>query len=659
MLSNKDTEEQKQERRKRYENLLNKRNQSSPLSSEENLKSGIPEQNLQKVQYTTPQKSDVNSNQKASDTAIEKEGETTTENVVSEQEDKQSAEVEIEVLNKETQTTKMGNEDDQKMQVNGADLTEVLRLVALKLEQQNHPVVFDSFAKVIGEFDGETTPVKCWFENFEKNATVYQLNEQQKYVQARNKMTKTAQLFLQSVVLSDYDSLKTELINEFHKEYNSAELHKKLCERKKKEEETFQEYVLQMKKLAALGNVEEKAIIRYVVDGLKVRSEIKYSFYEAKTIKELKEKHEMFEAAKISERNGNEKWNHNRNTDNRKEKANASTGGNVSKRKIEHCYNCGSKEHKRAECKEEVKCFKCNKQGHIAKDCGKSAEQVNIIKQEKRLKSFVVNDQNLLGFIDTGSDVCIVQEHVLKNVLKNVSVESTSTTLYGLGNVPTKTKGYFSAWVKADGLEVEQKFVIVSNGVIKHSVSIGNDFMDKFEYNCDGNGYTFLRVLNEEQSGNVYQIIENEIDCGKITEQNKKQINEMLASYTVKPKESECPIQLKIIPDNAIPFHQSPSRLPHSHQVEVETQVQEWLKVGIVRNSTSEYASRVVVAKKKDGSCRVCIDFRKLNTMVLKDTFPVPVIDEVLEKLQSAKYFTVMDLENGFFHVPVEENTKQ
>lgn len=91
----------------------------------------------------------------------------------------------------------------------------------------------------------------------------------------------------------------------------------------------------------------------------------------------------------------------------------------------------------------------------------------------------------------------------------------------------------------------------------------------------------------------------------------------------------------------------------------MENQVQEWLKQNIIRKSKSDFASRVVVTGKKDGTNRICVDFRKLNTMVLKDSFPVPLIDEVLEKLQAAQYFTVMDLENGFFHVPLEEESKK
>jgi len=54
-----------------------------------------------------------------------------------------------------------------------------------------------------------------------------------------------------------------------------------------------------------------------------------------------------------------------------------------------------------------------------------------------------------------------------------------------------------------------------------------------------------------------------------------------------------------------------------------------------------------------DGSNMVCVDYRQLNKMVLKDCFPVPIVENVLEKLEIAKMFTIMDLENGFSHVRV------
>ena len=79
------------------------------------------------------------------------------------------------------------------------------------------------------------------------------------------------------------------------------------------------------------------------------------------------------------------------------------------------------------------------------------------------------------------------------------------------------------------------------------------------------------------------------------------------------------------------------------------------LKYDIIRESCSELSSPVVVVKKKDGTDRICIDYRRLNQRIIKDHFPMPIIDKQLEKLSEAKVFTTLDLRNGFFHVPFED----
>jgi len=101
------------------------------------------------------------------------------------------------------------------------------------------------------------------------------------------------------------------------------------------------------------------------------------------------------------------------------------------------------------------------------------------------------------------------------------------------------------------------------------------------------------------------------------------------------------------------PIYQRPRRLPTVERDIVEKQVRDWLKDGIVEPCSSEYASPVVVVKKKDGSSRVCIDYRKLNRIMVKDRYPLPLIEDQLDKLQEAKVFSTMDLRNEFFHVNV------
>ncbi|GFT46511.1 retrovirus-related Pol polyprotein from transposon 412 [Trichonephila clavipes] len=107
------------------------------------------------------------------------------------------------------------------------------------------------------------------------------------------------------------------------------------------------------------------------------------------------------------------------------------------------------------------------------------------------------------------------------------------------------------------------------------------------------------------------------------------------------------------------PIFHKPRRLPFAARDIVGAQVDEWIKNGIVEPCSSPYASQVVVVKKKDGKSRVCIDYRRLNRKLIKDNYPLPLIDDILDCLQNAKIFTTLDLKNGFFHVAVNERSRK
>lgn len=119
-------------------------------------------------------------------------------------------------------------------------------------------------------------------------------------------------------------------------------------------------------------------------------------------------------------------------------------------------------------------------------------------------------------------------------------------------------------------------------------------------------------------------------------------------------KKKESVVKLILTLTDAVPVHQPARRLAPLERVVVNTQVDEWLRDGIVRDSRSDYASPVVLVKKKDGTRRLCVDYRALNKKIIKDRYPLPIIDELLEKFCGAKVFSTLDLRNGFFHVDVD-----
>lgn len=121
------------------------------------------------------------------------------------------------------------------------------------------------------------------------------------------------------------------------------------------------------------------------------------------------------------------------------------------------------------------------------------------------------------------------------------------------------------------------------------------------------------------------------------------------------PPSRELDFRINLIP-GAAPVAKAPYRLALTEMQELEAQLKELQEKGFIRPSQSPWGAPILFVKKKDGSFRMCIDYRELNKLTVKNQYPPPRMDDLFDQLQGAKHFSKINLRSGYHQLRVHED---
>ncbi|KAJ3689395.1 hypothetical protein LUZ61_018559 [Rhynchospora tenuis] len=171
--------------------------------------------------------------------------------------------------------------------------------------------------------------------------------------------------------------------------------------------------------------------------------------------------------------------------------------------------------------------------------------------------------------------------------------------------------------------------------------------------------------VKEQQRGNMLvvahiycvqptKILEEKSVCPQL-QPLLQQFSEVFSEPSSLPPQRTIDHHIPLKPETT-PVSMRPYRYSYFQRMEIEKIVEELLSSSFIRPSTSPYSSPVLLVKKKDDSWRLCIDYRQLNESTVKNKYPIPIIDDLLDELRGARYFSKIDLRSGYHQIRMADS---
>ncbi|UYV64788.1 K02A2.6-like [Cordylochernes scorpioides] len=173
-------------------------------------------------------------------------------------------------------------------------------------------------------------------------------------------------------------------------------------------------------------------------------------------------------------------------------------------------------------------------------------------------------------------------------------------------------------------------------------------------------------LIQEEEmwTTKLDQKIEAMIDSNLTEDQQNKMMNVLkkfsnVFDFSGKSQPARSKIKHKIDTGDHAPTKQRPYRVSGMERKIIQQEVYRMMKQDIIQFSESPWSSPVVLVKKKNGSWRFCVDYRRLNKITKKDVYPLPRVDDALDNLSGARYYSSMDLRTGYWQIEVDEHDRE
>lgn len=259
------------------------------------------------------------------------------------------------------------------------------------------------------------------------------------------------------------------------------------------------------------------------------------------------------------------------------------------------------------------------------------------------------------ALIDTGASHSLISESVY-NKLPRITPLMYAPTLTSLSGHKLETRG--TAVVKLPG--VGAKDVVVCPELC-FDMLLGSNVLKDVVLDLP----QLTMVLGNEKFPLKFLVgdgVESVTHC--IPKAPSKVLEQVLEAYKDVFSPKGTPVKASTnLPEITIettcpPIRQQSYRIPMTKRAKVEECVKEMLADGVIRPSSSPWASPITLVPKKDGTTRFCVDYRKLNAHTVKDAHPLPHIQDVFDQLKGARIFSTLDLKSGYWQIPVAENYK-